>query len=198
MDALTHIKKRFDLPEKFKSPYEVSVTREQLYDVFAELGFTKGVEVGVYRGWNAKVMCDRIPNLKLFAVDFWKGYSAKRTQKKQDRYLRQAKRHLRNHIKNKSVKLIRKASMAAVKDFEDESLDFVYIDSNHNFDVVMEDIIEWSKKLRPGGIMSGHDYYRRERERGVILAVNTYVRAHRIKPWFLTSEKRKRSFFWIK
>ncbi len=48
--------------------------------------------------------------------------------------------------------------MDALEDFEDNSLDFVYIDGDHNFKHISEDIYEWTKKVRSGGIVSGHDY----------------------------------------
>ena len=78
-----------------------------------------------------------------------------------------------------------------------ESLDFVYIDGNHHFDFVMQDIIEWSKKVRAGGVVSGHDYYR-FRNAGVVDAVNTYTHAHQIWEWFITDEPKEKSFFWAK
>jgi predicted O-methyltransferase YrrM len=49
--------------------------------------------------------------------------------------------------------------MDAVKDFADGSLDFVYIDGHHGFKYVAEDIWEWHKKVRKGGIVAGHDYF---------------------------------------
>lgn len=44
----------------------------------------------------------------------------------------------------------------------------------------MEDLIEWSKKVRVGGIVSGDDYYH-FRKAGVIEAVDAYTAAHGIK-----------------
>ena len=38
------------------------------------------------------------------------------------------------------------------------SLDFVYIDARHDFDSVLEDLDAWYDKVRPGGIIAGHDY----------------------------------------
>jgi len=49
--------------------------------------------------------------------------------------------------------------MEAVEDFEDESLDFVYIDANHEFRYIAEDLCEWTKKVKKGGIVSGDDYF---------------------------------------
>jgi len=40
-------------------------------------------------------------------------------------------------------------------------LDFVYIDSNHRYDFVTQDINLWWGKIISGGILGGHDYYER-------------------------------------
>ena len=53
---------------------------------------------------------------------------------------------------------IRKSSVEAAKDFPDGSLDAVYIDAAHDEDSVREDIKTWRTKIKPGGILSGHDY----------------------------------------
>ncbi len=53
---------------------------------------------------------------------------------------------------------IRKTSVEASKDFADQSLDAVYIDAEHDEDSVREDIKTWRRKIKPGGILSGHDY----------------------------------------
>jgi predicted O-methyltransferase YrrM len=50
-------------------------------------------------------------------------------------------------------------SLNCVKDFEDSTLDFVYIDGRHDYDSVMNDIVNWSKKVKYGGIISGHDFH---------------------------------------
>ena len=46
----------------------------------------------------------------------------------------------------------------AVKEIEDESLDFIYVDARHDFCGVYEDVSLYWSKLNPGGIMAGHDY----------------------------------------
>lgn len=42
--------------------------------------------------------------------------------------------------------------------FEDNSIDFVYIDASHEYEYVKKDIDIWSEKVKPGGIISGHDW----------------------------------------
>jgi hypothetical protein len=49
-------------------------------------------------------------------------------------------------------------SAASADDFEDGSLDFIYIDAAHDYESVKKDLAAWFPKLKPGGIFSGHDY----------------------------------------
>ena len=41
---------------------------------------------------------------------------------------------------------------------EDESIDIVFIDADHSYEGVYNDILKWEPKVRKGGIISGHDY----------------------------------------
>mmetsp|Transcript_13143 Transcript_13143/g.46577 ORF Transcript_13143/g.46577 Transcript_13143/m.46577 type:complete len:226 (+) Transcript_13143:129-806(+) len=47
---------------------------------------------------------------------------------------------------------------AFVNSFPDGSVDFVYIDSLHNYEAVQDTFRRWYPKLRRGGIISGHDF----------------------------------------
>jgi len=89
--------------------------------------------------------------------------------------------------------------MEALADVPDGSLDFVYIDADHTFDHVMSDIIWWARKVRYGGIVAGHDYYRFRRA-GVVPAVNVYTHQHGITRWFITDYLKDRtpSYFWMR
>lgn len=59
-----------------------------------------------------------------------------------------------NHIVNS----FREYSVIASKKYEDESLDFVFIDGNHSFEEVVLDINNWLPKIKKNGILAGHDY----------------------------------------
>jgi predicted O-methyltransferase YrrM len=50
------------------------------------------------------------------------------------------------------------SSLEYAKFVEDKSLDFIYIDGNHQYSSVKEDIQVWYNKIKPGGIISGHDF----------------------------------------
>ena len=53
---------------------------------------------------------------------------------------------------------IRKTSLDAAELYTDSSLDFVFIDAAHDYKNVRADILAWKEKVKPGGILSGHDY----------------------------------------
>ena len=176
------------------SPIRIrTLSRYGLIKKFGDWGLTKGAEIGVDSGRFSEHMCKSIPDHELLCVDPWmsnrrhgSGYHAKYEQTKK-------------RLAPYNCKIDRRIGMEAVRDVPDGSLDFVYIDGNHHFDYVMEDIIAWARKVREGGIVAGHDYYR-FRQAGVVDAVDTYTKAHRINEWFLTDYLKDRtpSFFWIK
>ena len=167
--------------------------RDKLGELFYELGFNKGVEIGVHKGEFSKILCEKNPNIELTCIDPWKGGNGRHNlQGKKDKLFKIAVRRLTPF----NTKILRKASMDALEDFEDGSLDFVYIDGNHHFDFVMPDIIYWSRKLKRGGIMACHDYFH-HRNGGVVAAVDAYIRSHNITPWYVTYELMP-SAFWVR
>lgn len=173
------------------SPWLEGACRNHIAELFGELGFKVGAEIGVRTGEFSEVMCVANPGVKMFCVDPWAPY-ARVSQQRQDRYLRYCTKRLAAY----DATLIKATSEEAVAKFEDNSLDFVYIDGRHEFDYVILDLIKWSAKVRPGGIVSGHDYYQFY-QGGVITAVNAYTQAHNIQMWYITRELTP-SFFWVK
>merc|ERR1711862_107272 len=53
----------------------------------------------------------------------------------------------------------RTSSVGAADSFEENSLDVVYIDGDHKWWSVLQDIVAWWPKVRPGGFMMGHDFH---------------------------------------
>lgn len=53
---------------------------------------------------------------------------------------------------------IRGGSSESARFFDDGSVDFVFIDANHTYDFVKADVLAWLPKIKPGGIIAGHDY----------------------------------------
>lgn len=140
-------------------PVEIpDCSRDDLPAFFKETGRFKGVEIGVYKGQNFEGFAKA--GLDVTGIDPWgmyKDYGNPRGQARLDEQYEHTKRLVAPYP---NAKLLRKKSMDALEDFEDGSLDFVYIDGNHQFAYVAEDIYHWAIKLKQGGILSGHDYAR--------------------------------------
>jgi hypothetical protein len=172
-----------EIPDRTK---RVRYSRDGLARKFAEWGFTKGVEIGVCHGHYSKVLCESNPKLELKSIDpYVPVYQDPRTNRigseGQSKLFKEATKRLAPY----NCEVIRKTSLEAVREFPHESIDFVYIDGSHEFDYVMVDIIEWGRKVKKGGVISGHDYNRTFKE-GVARAVNNYAVVHDINPIYIT------------
>ena len=211
MDTLTYILNKYRLdPDTKRMPIEIpDVGRNDLAVLFAELGFKVGAEIGVECGLYSAVLCRANPDAKLYSVDAWqayKGYRIHVSQPKLDGFYEET----RERVATYDCKLVRKFSMEAVQDFEPGSLDFVYIDANHVLHYVIDDITEWQKRVRVGGIVAGHDFRKTktvDTQAHVVQAVRAYTDAWRICPWFLLGRRdktegetrdRNRSWMWVK
>ena len=184
--------------------WQTMKSKYNLIEHFAELGFTIGAEVGVSMGHLSEAMFKAIPKLKLYCVDVWDHSANNRwsaSARKNAVYYRRACQKLAPY----NSELIKDTSMNAVKRIPDGSLDFVYIDACHAFDYVMEDLINWSKKVKKGGIVSGDDYYHFGGA-GVVEAVDAYAKAHKIEVQLTDpypdimdrGHHEKPSFYWVK
>ncbi|TSC86276.1 MAG: hypothetical protein G01um101416_699 [Microgenomates group bacterium Gr01-1014_16] len=186
--------------------------RVQLAQLFAELEFIKGAEIGVLEGGYSEVLCQANPKFRLFSIDPWKASAFEPdqtgiySQPQFDAFFKIAKKRLSKY----NCQIIKKESLKAAADFADESLDFVYIDGNHDFINVANDLHTWQKKVKAGGIVSGHDYfnfpsYHRNHVKRVLLA---YTLSYGIKPLFIVGadavrqrgviRDHFRSWFWVK
>lgn len=187
-----------------------NIGRNDLAQLFAELGFNKGAEIGVEKGRYSEVLCQANPNLHLYSIDPWIDTAYEQGipdgQASFTSAYAQTQRRLAPY---KNCHIVRKTSGEALKDFEDNSLDFVYIDANHDFPNFIFDLHYWIKKVKPGGIISGHDYavfsYRRFNH--VKRALDAYARSYRMIPFFIVGSMeikpgeirdRYRSWFWVK
>lgn len=212
METLAYILDRWQIdPTAYKRmPIEIpNAGRTDLAKLFGELGFKIGAEVGVERGIFSEVLCTHNYGLKLFCIDYWDSYP-EYLHPINDGHLAGTYKQAKDRLKPHDATLIKKFSMDAVRDFKNESLDFVYIDANHELPYVMEDIVYWSDKVRPGGIVAGHDWIKFKNKKytcHVIEATKWYTHAAKISPWFLLGTRAKvpgqvrdnsRSWFWVK
>jgi len=182
-------------------------SRNDMPEFFKSQGFKAGVEVGVFEGEYTEILAKS--GLKIFGVDPWLDYEnyvyGRNNQSKLNKLYEKTIKRLTPYP---NVYIIRKMSMDAVKDFDDNSLDFVYIDANHRFKYIAEDLCEWSSKVKMGGIIYGHDYaYFRHRFLGggcqVKEIVDAFALSFDLDFWILGRKKDKnrdhyRSWMFIK
>ena len=134
-----------------------------------------GVEVGVCRGENIKALLDNCPNIKkIIGIDPWKAYKDKLniTQAQCDEWYLKAMENLKTYIAGNKAELQRMPSLEAAKKYRDELFDFVYIDGNHTFEMALADCRAWWPKIKPWGMLSGHDF--RPKDKEVRRAVYTF------------------------
>ena len=58
-----------------------------------------------------------------------------------------------------NIKKIKLTSVEASRLYENHSVDFIYIDADHTYHAVLEDIDSWVSKVKNGGYLGGHDIY---------------------------------------
>jgi len=150
--------------------------RIELAEMFNKLKFKAGAEIGVADGRYSEILCQKIPGVKLYCIDPWSTYENWRNEIHQESAYIKAKYRLEKYP---DATLIRKTGTEASFEIEDESLDFVFIDGDHHFDYVMEDILVWNRKVKKGGVVSGHDYFHFG-DSGIIEAVNCYTSVNKL------------------
>ena len=99
-------------------------------------------EVGVADGALSNYLLTTIPTLYLYGVDIesneciWAVYE---------------------HFSDRAV-FVERDSVDAAQSLANGFFDLVFIDADHTYDSVLKDIRAWAPKVRPGGILAGHDY----------------------------------------
>lgn len=121
------------------------------------------VEIGTHRGVFARELLS-VPDryLTLFCVDPWStppGYESQAEtltdSQGREADFRAARKLLRNFP---FARMVRAESLTAVKGFEDQSLDLVYLDGDHRRSMVEKDLSAWWPKIKSGGYIAGHDF----------------------------------------
>lgn len=176
--------------------------RDDLPQFFVDMGYKVGAEIGVAKGLFSEKFC-RL-GLKMYAIDPWVAYTGAgrraRRQDAQDHEYGHAQRLLAPYP---NCTIIKKTSVDAAKDFRGESLDFVYLDGDHRFPAVAEDIYEWYYRIKKGGVISGHDYFCTDPWAAnsicqVSVIVDAFVKAMRIENFYVFgSQDHKAYLSWM-
>jgi hypothetical protein len=141
---------------KLEIPRELAIV-QKLNDINAK----NAVEVGVFKAQFSKHLLENWGGI-LWMVDPWRAFEegegyvdASNHKQHQTAYL-EAMQNIEGY--ESRAFMLRGLSSDMASRFEDGSLDLVYIDGNHAYEWVKEDIELWWPKLRKGGVLAGHDY----------------------------------------
>ena len=140
------------------------------------------VELGVYRGDNLALFAEALPQGHCYGVDSWLDHLQGRNRTTPSVKSAEAEKVAYDRFNSvRNVTLIKSDTLTAVRNFADESLDFVYIDADHTYNGCKDDIKAWYPKVKRGGIIAGHDYMTHVNDRvsfGVIEAVDEFVKSY--------------------
>ena len=148
------------------------------------------VEVGVFEGTFSRELLDRLQPRQLILIDTWQGVCGSGNADGNNYHevdLNATYEQLSNSIGlDPRVTLVRDKSQQALSCLENESIDVVYLDADHSYEATLGDLhMAWSK-LKPGGILAGHDYEinhakaRTAWSFGVKRAVDEFVATHQL------------------
>jgi SAM-dependent methyltransferase len=126
------------------------------------------VEVGAWLGRSTAFLCQRVKasgkSIKVLVVDTFnvipEGLPMVSAAVAVDRSVRSVfERNMRLAGVGDALEIHESSSVNAADAIPDSSCAFVFIDADHSYESVRADIKAWRNKVRPGGILAGHDCY---------------------------------------
>jgi predicted O-methyltransferase YrrM len=143
-----------------------------LLDLIDELptGLTM-LEIGCYAGESTELFLKSGKVKKLYAVDIWTDPLGVFSSMNPSHNFKEVEESFDKKVSGFDVIKYKKSIQEiSTHDPNVSNLDFIYVDANHDYEYVLEDIKTSLTLLKKGGIISGHDY--NPQTPGVIKAVN--------------------------
>jgi predicted O-methyltransferase YrrM len=151
-------------------------------------------EVGVAEGEFSRMILDNMQPTKLVLIDLWSPDS-----KRYSKSMEIAQKQVQPEIDGGVVEIKRGWSWEMLETLDNESLDWVYIDADHEYEGVRRDLEVVGRKIKKSGIIAGHDYTRWSSQGinrwGVVEAVNEFCIDNDWEIRFLTAETHRHLSF---
>lgn len=127
-------------------------------------GWRRGAEIGLLKGKTFGLLLDALPGLELLGVDQWRQLpedeaAGSETYARFDMAAAEASCRAIAAGHPDRARILKGDSVAMAVTVADGSLDFVFIDAAHTTAAVAADVRAWAPKVRPGGLITGHDWW---------------------------------------
>lgn len=166
------------------------------------------VELGVWKGQSTAYMCEQIyaseKEIRFDGIDWFYGSPEHTSRLAPGSYppeieilsSEQRQKWLYEHtIANLQpaldlnlVNIINSSVKEAAKLYQDNSLDFVFHDASHLFADLLVELPLWYPKVKPGGVLAGHDYSNEMFDGQVAKAVNRFAIDNKVDVLFRSRE----------
>jgi predicted O-methyltransferase YrrM len=127
-------------------------------------------ELGCYTGESTIMFLQSGKIDLLYAIDIWEDDCGNFKKINQEHDFSEVEKIFDNNIKNMNVVKLKMNLAGALKILPE--LDLIYIDANHDYNYIREDILNSLKIVKPSGFICGHDYVKESP--GVIKAVDEF------------------------
>jgi len=155
-----------------------------------------GAEVGVCKGFNSVLLWHTLKPSKMHLCDIWEErpydtYLIENPELWYDDHSALVGKLFGDEVKNGSVELHKEYGGNFLYGLENDSLDWVYLDSLHDYKTVQIEIDNALYKVKKGGIIMGHDYMSHPQvwRTGVIRAVNDFIQDGKMRMIGITIQK---------
>jgi hypothetical protein len=166
---------------------------DQIFDEFKDKKDIIFVEVGVWLGKSIIYMANKIKNhkshIKLYGVDNFignenpnpRGNVAETKKISEDKFDGNFYSEYSQNLVDCGVRDfifdISQPSSKAVETFDENSIDFIFIDGDHHYNSISNDLKIWYPKVKKGGVFSGHDRI----HPGVSKALKEFSKKHKLE-----------------
>lgn len=127
------------------------------------------VEIGLWKGTLSKFILQNCPQIQEYwGIDSWRYCPS--TDNQMDPYYKKisdfqwdsvAFKTYRLALEFKNFRIVRLLSDTAVNLFPNHYFDCIFIDADHSYEGVSQDISDWAPKLKSTGVLCGDDFDRK-------------------------------------
>lgn len=164
-------------------------TRDNLLDILPKK--MKIAELGVFKGEFSEIILNKTQPSELFLVDIFPPEICSGDKDGNNIVYANLETYydtlIKKYKRSKRVKVVKSTTTEFLKSIDDEYLDAVYIDADHSYDAIKNDLELSFKKVKTGGMIMGHDYTA-SMFPGVVKAVDEFCSSNNLKIQYLTKD----------